>query len=891
MFRSPIPSVSIPSTDLLSYVFEGSDPVDPGLPILISPENHDHENISKPQAKDLVQRLARGLQVAGFQPGNTTCLFSSNNIYQPIISLGSVAAGGVWTGMNPGLSDGEVKRHLTNSDTKFLFCCPTLRVKALRGASECGIPKANVFTITPLTTKDPTQNPWTSLLAHGSSPWTSFNDEATAKSTTACLYPTSGTSGLPKLAMLSHHNVISAAVLLNEVERRDYQVRQVMLWPMFHAASLIWSHITPLRQGWQTYIPSRFDPSKFLDIVGQFQCTDTGMAPAMMLAVLHIDRPDHEKRRKLSSMRYGICGSAPVGPELERRWREIIPSNCPWSTAYGMTELTGVVSKVHYPVHDNTSSVGALIPNTEAMLFDDEGIEITAYNQPGELFIRGPTVFKGYYKNRVATHECLESGFIRTGDVVYIESESKKLAMSKSEVQITDTQHVEQVDRMVAEERALVERRLVRKIDMRLMPMLWLLMVFSYLDRSNLGAANVAGMNKTLNLSDQDYYHAIVTFQVAYVISGTPSNMIIVRLRPSLYIPAIMFLWGTCATFLGAVQSREQLWAVRFLLGVTEAGFAPGVMFMFSCWYKREEQAKRFIIFLSASILSGAFGGVLAGAISGHLDGARGIEGWRWLFITEGVLTVAMALFAPFSLLDYPATSKGLTAEERLVAVERLTTEDITAATGSHENSLSHGRAFVSAVTNWRLYFLALPYMQLVGSSALAYFYPYLIQGLGYTSVKAQYMTTPLYIVALTIAIPTSVAADMFPLQRGFFVFTIMLLGAIFCALATGIRAYVPRYVFLCFINSAIWTGSPIALSYAASNLGPVDSETRAISLGIINGLSQLAQIYGSALFPRSEAPEYLTGFTTYTLLFATGSVIALSGSFLLRKYPYKADF
>ncbi|KLO78970.1 allantoate permease [Fusarium fujikuroi] len=759
--------------------------------------------------------------------------------------------------------------------------------------------------------------------------------------------------------MLSHHNVISAAVLLNEVERRDYQVRQVMLWPMFHAASLIWSHITPLRQGWQTYIPSRFDPSKFLDIVGQFQCTDTGMAPAMMLAVLHIDRPDHEKQRKLSSMRYGVCGSAPVGPELERRWREIIPSNCPWITAYGMTELTGVVSKVHYPMHDNTSSVGALIPNTEAMLFDDEGIEITAYNQPGELFIRGPTVFKGYYKNRVATDECLESGFIRTGDVVYIESESKKLfildrkkdlikvrgfqvapaeleselfshpgvaeaavvgitnasgmecprayvvrrqgsmpaafkklsAMSKSEVQITDTQHVEQVDSMVAEERALVEKRLVQKIDMRLMPMLWLLMVFSYLDRSNLGAANVAGMNKTLNLSDQDYYHAIVTFQVAYVISGTPSNMILVRLRPSLYIPAIMFLWGTCATFLGAVQSREQLWAVRFLLGVTEAGFAPGVMFMFSCWYKREEQAKRFIIFLSASILSGAFGGVLAGAISGHLDGARGIEGWRWLFIIEGVLTVAMALFAPFSLLDYPATSKGLTAEERVVAVERLTTEDITAATDSHENGLSHGRAFVSAVTNWRLYFLALPYMQLVGSSALAYFYPSLIQGLGYTSVKAQYMTAPLYIVALTIAIPTSVAADMFPLQRGFFVFAIMLLGAIFCALATGIRAYVPRYVFLCFINSAIWTGSPIALSYAASNLGPVDPETRAISLGIINGLSQLAQIYGSALFPRSEAPEYLTGFTTYTLLFATGSVIALSGSFLLRKYPYKADF
>ncbi|KAF9775833.1 hypothetical protein IL306_006035 [Fusarium sp. DS 682] len=228
--------------------------------------------------------------------------------------------------------------------------------------------------------------------------------------------------------MLSHHNVVAAAVLVNEIETRNYQVRQVMLWPMFHAASLIWSHITPLRQGWRTYFASKFDPSRFLDIVDQFQCTDAGMAPAMMMAVLHVDCLDHEKRRKLSSLRYGTCGSAPVGPELQRRWHEILPGNCPWNTAYGMTELTGVITKVHYPVHDNTSSVGAFIPNTEARLFDEEGVEVTAYNQPGELFIRGPTVFKGYYNNKFATEECLDSDeFIRTGDVVYVDSESRKV--------------------------------------------------------------------------------------------------------------------------------------------------------------------------------------------------------------------------------------------------------------------------------------------------------------------------------------------------------------------------------------------------------------------------------------------------------------------------------
>jgi len=152
-------------------------------------------------------------------------------------------------------------------------------------------------------------------------------------------------------------------------------------------------------------------------------------------------------------------------------------------------------------------------------------------------------------------------------------------------------------------------------------------------------------------------------------------------------------------------------------------------------------------------------------------------------------------------------------------------------------------------------------------------------------------MTAPLYVVALAIAIPTSILGDRFSTKRGLFVAIIMLIGAIFCGLATGIRAYKPRYVFLCFINSAIWTGSPIALSYATSCLGIVDTETRAISLGIINGLSQLAQVYGSALFPSREAPEYLKGFGTYTGLFAMGAAIAFTGHFLLRRYPYRADF
>lgn len=126
---------------------------------------------------------------------------------------------------------------------------------------------------------------------------------------------------------------------------------------------------------------------------------------------------------------------------------------------------------------------------------------------------------------------------------------------------------------------------------------------------------------------------------------------------------------------------------------------------------------------------------------------------------------------------------------------------------------------------------------------------------------------------------------------RGVFVCVVMVCGAIFCALATGIQSYVPRYVFLCFINSAIWTANPLALSFASVSLGPVNPESRAISLAIINGCGNLAQIYGAAIFPTKDAPKYLTGFGVYSGLLFLGGVMYLGAWMLFRKYPFKPSY
>ncbi|KAF2729839.1 pantothenate transporter liz1 [Polyplosphaeria fusca] len=447
------------------------------------------------------------------------------------------------------------------------------------------------------------------------------------------------------------------------------------------------------------------------------------------------------------------------------------------------------------------------------------------------------------------------------------------------------------VDEAVFTEKTDEEKKLVRKVDLYLMPTIWVLYMFSYMDRTNIGNAKAAGMNEDIGLDSNGYFLAVVVFQIGYVIAEVPSNMILSRARPSLYIPFLMVLWGTVAALMALVKTPAQLLGMRFLLGVMEAGFSPAILFIISTWYRRHEQSKRFMTFLSAGILAGAFGGIVAGAITDSIDGAHGIAGWRWLFIVEGVATVGVAFIAPFFLLDYPATTKKLTPREREIAVARLQADGITSSGENGEIAeVSHWKALVHAVSNWRLWLLCAGYMTIIGCYSLSYFNPTLVKGLGYTgAVITRYMTVPLYVVALAVAIPTCIFADTRPHLRPLLATTALVLGALFCALSAGIYAYTPRYVFLCFINSAIWTANPLALSYASVSMGSLHPETRAISLAIVNGMGNLAQIYGSYLFPDRDAPKFLKGFGTYAGLLALGGGVYACAYVLFRRSPFKA--
>lgn len=220
-----------------------------------------------------------------------------------------------------------------------------------------------------------------------------------------------------------------------------------------------------------------------------------------------------------------------------------------------------------------------------------------------------------------------------------------------------------------------LEKRLVRKLDMRLLPILILLFILNILDRNAIANARLGGLEAELGLTQTQYQTAVMAVWPGYISMMIPSNMLLSVLRPRIYLPICVTIWGLVAGCTGFVQNVAGLTTVRLLTGVTESPYFVGCIFLLSCWYKRNELPVRISIFYAGYTLSSAFGGLIAAGIIGNMAGVGGYASWRWLFILEGLATVLCAPAAYFLLPDYPSTTKWLSEQERALAAWRLSIE------------------------------------------------------------------------------------------------------------------------------------------------------------------------------------------------------------------------
>lgn len=167
-------------------------------------------------------------------------------------------------------------------------------------------------------------------------------------------------------------------------------------------------------------------------------------------------------------------------------------------------------------------------------------------------------------------------------------------------------------------------------------------------------------MQEDLNLIGSRYNIALTVFFIPYALLEVPSNIMLKVLRPSIWLSVICFSWGAVTTLMGIVKNHQALYVCRFFLGVAEAGFFPAATFLLTLWYRRYEIQRRMAVFYASASLSGAFSGLLAYGIE-HMDGVANFGGWRWIFILEGLVPVAVAIPLYFFLPDKPETARFLT--------------------------------------------------------------------------------------------------------------------------------------------------------------------------------------------------------------------------------------
>ncbi|THX76056.1 MFS general substrate transporter [Aureobasidium pullulans] len=290
-----------------------------------------------------------------------------------------------------------------------------------------------------------------------------------------------------------------------------------------------------------------------------------------------------------------------------------------------------------------------------------------------------------------------------------------------------------------------IEKRLKRKADFTIMPIVGILYILNYIDRQNLAAAKLQGIMEDLNMSTTEFATAVSILFVGYLPFQIPSNLILSSItRPGAYICTATIIWGAISAATAAVTTYKSLLAVRVILGAVEAVFFPGVIYLLSSWYTKRELGKRFAGLYIAQQVGNAFGGLIAAGIL-KLDGVHGIRGWRWLFIIEGAATVGVGLFCVFFLPEYPYNARMLKPVERDLAVWRLERE--AGASEANEN-IGTLKGFLLGLQDPKLYVIIFMNMMSQVQGSIANFFPSIVNTLGYGHYETLLLTAPPYVLA-----------------------------------------------------------------------------------------------------------------------------------------------
>ncbi|PIG79326.1 allantoate permease [Aspergillus arachidicola] len=402
------------------------------------------------------------------------------------------------------------------------------------------------------------------------------------------------------------------------------------------------------------------------------------------------------------------------------------------------------------------------------------------------------------------------------------------------------------------------EKRLMFKIDVHVLPILCILYFLAFLDRINMGHAVVFGLEEDLGMDPKSsqFNTALTIFFVPYVLLEVPSNIVLKKLQPHVWLAGCMLCFGILTIGQGFVKSYGGLLVTRFFIGVTESGMFPGCYYLIGMWYRRPDALRRYTYFFNSTTLAGAFGGLIAYG-TGYMQGMRGYGAWRWLFIIEGAVTCFVAVLAWFLISDFPEQARWLTEAERRWIKKRMEVEH---GSESAEDPIRFTDV-VEVLKDYRICLGALIYFSfLVPSYCYAYFSPTIIKSYGYSTLQTQLHSVPPLAMAFFLSLGIAFTSDRLRHRYLFVLFNLLVaIAGIAILLSVHDKPRV-QYAALFLVVFGPYCGMPVAICWFTMNVG--GHRRRAIGTALQLGFGEIAGIVSTFLFKAKEAPYYHTGYS-----------------------------
>lgn len=383
------------------------------------------------------------------------------------------------------------------------------------------------------------------------------------------------------------------------------------------------------------------------------------------------------------------------------------------------------------------------------------------------------------------------------------------------------------------------KQQILKKILWKIMPILFLAYMFSFLDRVNIGYAKLQ-MQEFVGFTDIQYAYAAGIFFIGYALFEIPSNLLMDKIGARKTLARIMVLWGVASAATLFVTTVDQLYIIRFMLGVFEAGFYPGVFLYFSYWFPSYMRGRVAAIILAGSLVAPIIGGPISGLIMTEMDGYMGWFGWQWMFLLEALPIIFIGIFCWFYLCDRPQTSRWLNEREKLIHQKMMDDDVVNKDPNAHQGNAHSVANIFKAMLDPRVYLLAfLAFATYCGNYGFSFWLPTMIKDMGISNIAhiSYYAVIPFSLGALGLYLITK-SSDKRGERRWHYAFAMILASTMLVLAAYLDVGLVPRLILLGFASFGFMGGMAIAWTLPGTYL---QGKTAPVGIALVSTLATTA--------------------------------------------------